>query len=119
MCFISIDDCEPFDVLIEKQIKARKSHKCSSCGGVIFCGEKYTKHFSKFEGEIESSKCCAYCEGVRVEFGEHHEGIKPTPANVRDMLIDCISEADENEKGKWKDLLAQVELRKYLRHIKE
>jgi len=112
MCIVSIDDCEPFEFFTEVTRKARKAHICSACGGPIRKGSKYVVHSSKFDGELESSKCCHECDCCRGEFATHHEGIMPTPSNLKDMLIECVHDTDDPKK--WKDMLAEMDRRKTL-----
>jgi hypothetical protein len=47
--------------------KARKTHKCLECGGIIAIGERYFKHHGIWAGSAETFKVCAECEALRKE----------------------------------------------------
>lgn len=112
MCDI---DLEPCDLWSEKQVKARKPHTCSCCGGAIKPGELYTKHFSKFEGDTTSEKACSACQAMRDEFLEIHKTVG-NPGYMEDALRDCIEmeeyEGNDAMAKKWRGELDAMSVRR-------
>lgn len=107
MCDIDFDGyC---DVWQERPRKARKQHKCNTCGRQIAPGETYVAHFSIFEGETNNEKICAECEADRSEFTEAHH-CQISPSGWIDYLIDCHVGGDEGEK--WKPMIARYRERR-------
>lgn len=105
MCEIDTGDrCEVWD---ERHRKARKEHKCSCCYRTIMMGELYLVHFSVYEGNCETQKCCAECEFDRHQFSQAHEGWLPQPHYLPEMLDECISEDPDSEE-KWKPMLERI-----------
>lgn len=98
MCYI---DYEPCTVWNETHHKARKEHICSCCGRTIRIGEIYMTHFSVFEGDVTSQKCCAECEKDRQEFADAHEGTLCTPGSLVGDLKDCIYDGGD-DTDPWK-----------------
>lgn len=97
MCEISYDD-GPCTIWEEKHVRARKEHVCSCCHAIVWPGEKYTTHFSLFDGEATYEKCCSECDVWRQLFGsvpEHH-GV-PGPGYFREVLGDCIGSGGEED----------------------
>jgi hypothetical protein len=119
MCYIDLDPCE---VWSERTRKARKEHRCSSCCRTIAVGETYIVHFSIFEGDRLSNKCCMECDRDRDTFATAHEGNLPTPDFFPQMLADCISEGDDDEDDpatNWQPMLDRIEAsRKQYREMK-
>ena len=110
MCDI---DLEPCDVWSEVERTARKAHRCSACGGPIRSGERYTVHFSKYEGEVCSAKMCVACGAARQEFAEAHgsdygsASLCQPPALVG-FLRDCIADGDDESETRWKPMLTAI-----------
>lgn len=105
MCVIDLEPCE---VWRETKCKARKVHRCSCCRRAILPGEEYLQHFSVFEGDPTSAKCCAECERDRLEFARAHDGSLCTPGCLDMMLDGCIEEEPETEP-RWGPMLARIE----------
>ena len=111
MCDIDTDSYS--ESWSESEVKARKPHRCDCCGGPILPGQKYTKHFSKFEGEITSEKCCAECFIDRSEFSKAHEYWTPSPGCTKDMVDECLRERESLPMMlKWARTLKRMEKRK-------
>jgi hypothetical protein len=107
MCAIDLEPCE---VWREEERKARKAHRCDSCGGQIAPGSRYLSHFSVFEGEPTTRAMCLPCLADRKEFGDAH-GTLPIPSFFPQMLSDCIAEGDEESETKWQPMLERVQAR--------
>jgi hypothetical protein len=105
MCFI---DLEPCDVWRETRRRAVKEHLCSCCRRAIPPGEDYLVHFSLFDGDTHSAKCCAECERDRQEFARAHQGTLCAPDYLPDLIAECISEEPETE-AMWRPMLARIE----------
>jgi hypothetical protein len=120
MCYIDLDPCT---VWRESERKARKAHRCSCCCRTIEVGEKYIVHFSIFEGDKLSNKCCYECNGDRMTFATAHEGNLPTPDFFPQMLAECISEGDDDEDdpaARWQPMLDRIEAsRKRYRELRD
>lgn len=106
MCFVDLDPCEVWQ---ERDRKARKEHKCSCCHRTIKPGEMYLVHFSVFEGNPESQKCCKECEADRAEFAKAHDGTLCTPHHLPEMVRSCIGEGDDD--AAWEAMLKRIENR--------
>ena len=91
MCIISLEPCQ---VWRETTARARKTHTCDCCGGRISYGDRYTSHFSVFDGEATYEKMCAPCLDVATHFQKLHRR-RGTPGSMRPLLEDCI--ADEGD----------------------
>ena len=44
--------------------KARKPHRCITCGRVIDAGETYSKGFGIYDGDVMNWKQCLHCEAM-------------------------------------------------------
>ncbi len=110
MCDISLEPCSLWN---EKERKARTPKMCSACDGPIKPGDMYVKHFSKFEGEVTFNNLCKPCEVIRKEFAEAHDGMRPTPENLANMLFECEDEDDPEDS--WSKLLKQMQARAVVR----
>lgn len=96
MCSLELDPC---DVWREEHRKARKQHRCASCGCAILPGTKYLSHFSVFEGDPTTEAICGACEADRKVFADAH-GQFMAPGSFPRMLDDCISEGDP-DSAQW------------------
>ena len=54
----------------EKIRKARKEHRCESCGIIIPKGQYYRVWSGKYEGIVSSSKYCRFCSCLIYNFSE-------------------------------------------------
>jgi hypothetical protein len=112
MCELDFDGyCEVWDESIIK--KARKQHRCDSCGGTIEKGSSYIKHFSIFEGSVTSDKMCNDCDDDRTAFSKEHGNMLPAPSGFKDVLYDCIGAGHGwKELLRWKRMLKRMDNRK-------
>ena len=110
MCYVDLEPCE---VWTEWEVKARKSHLCDCCRGVISKGQTYTRHFSKFDGEISSEKICHNCDVERSEFAKMHEHTTPSPSNTKDLIDECLHERESfRDMLKWARALRKMDARR-------
>ena len=67
---IYVDDCDfgCCTVLFQKEVKARKEHKCTNCGREISKHEYYETIKSVEDGKIYTYKTCQDCLSIRNEF---------------------------------------------------
>jgi len=59
------DRCFDYDymfITFKRGVVARKSHRCSECGGDIKPGEKYTRASGPHDGTFSTFKSCPRCE---------------------------------------------------------
>ena len=107
MCQIDVDNYS--EVWHEQEVKARKQHVCDGCNGLIAKGSKYTKHFSIFDGQVTSEKCCAACDVDRAEFSKHHEYWMPSPGCLRELVEECLGERESLPMMlKWARVLRRI-----------
>ena len=55
---------EPYDAYSCRTIKARKTHECSACGGVIEPKHRYVKIGMVYDGSASTVKRCLRCEAI-------------------------------------------------------
>lgn len=107
MCLI--DDGERCEVWREHKRKARKEHQCDCCRRTIKPGETYLVHFSLFEGDVTSDKCCEECDAERMEFGNAPGHMLFSPSYFPSVLSDCVSEGDDDDEGtRWRVMLDRI-----------
>jgi hypothetical protein len=106
MCVIDFD--EYCTVWQENTRKARKAHKCSCCRRQIEPGETYLTHFSIFDGNCNSEKCCSDCEKDREEFAAAHGGVLTNPGSFVQTLWDCMSEGDDEDEARWRPMEQRI-----------
>jgi hypothetical protein len=58
-------DYNPPSVFNQKDVKARKPHKCSECYRVIAIGETYRNVFGVWDGSSETFFWCAHCDAAQ------------------------------------------------------
>ena len=78
------------------------------CRRIIRPGETYLVHFSVFEGDATSEKCCSECEAARKTFAAAHEGWLFTPGFLMEMLQECIGDSDDDGNPQWSAMLARI-----------
>jgi hypothetical protein len=70
---IGADDYDPPTFYDEKEVTARKLHKCCECHRPITPGTRYQKASGKWDGDFHSYYTCLDCwnirEGLRCESG--------------------------------------------------
>lgn len=113
MCNISLEPCS---LWAEARHKARKTHTCSACRGLIHKGDTYIRHFSKFEGDITAEKLCMSCQTARARFTEAHGDLTPTPSGFAGMLRDCVADSfesvDSGHGDEWSTMLSAMRQRR-------
>jgi|694.fasta_scaffold38965_5 hypothetical protein len=82
-----------------EQRKARKTHKCCECDGIIQVGEPYHYHHGIWDGEASDFKVCLDCEVLRHEydadshpdectaFGELSETVAGCGAHEKELFV--------------------------------
>ncbi len=65
---IDIDVGDSPEFCFQKEMTARKQHKCCECGRIIKPGENYENTFGKWGYYPETFKTCFDCLSVRKEF---------------------------------------------------
>ncbi len=92
--FIMGDVDDPVTLLSEKEVKARKEHKCYECGEVIPVMAHYWREVYVFEGEITSHKTCLVCKSIRDVFfcdGWAYHGIREAlEDHLRDTGVEDV-----------------------------
>lgn len=112
MCAI---DGDRADLWQDDVRRARKPHRCASCGRTIPAGESYTSLFTIFEGEADRCACCAACWSDLNEFGEAHR-FTPHPTTFAEELAACVEESSVYDEeldervpaGEWAPMLARL-----------
>lgn len=105
MCF----DYDPCEAYTEVYRRARKNHRCDSCGALISAGSVYLNETWIFEGEPGSSKICARCGLQRERIHEHElaEGCRQYQSWIRfGDLCDYMRESEmawvsESQSREW------------------
>jgi hypothetical protein len=62
MCFYYDEYAELYR---EKDVKARKEHKCYECYRIILKNETYQYIFTVFQGDVSTIKICFGCKELR------------------------------------------------------
>lgn len=114
MCDVDFDGVEA-SVFDERPVRARKAHRCNSCGGAISPGHTYTRHFSVSEGHVTSEKACGACQAIRELYKTEHNAWW-VPSATDDALHECIEqERDEGNMAMvriWESALEEMRARR-------
>lgn len=111
MC--EVDDGNRAEVWNETPRKARKRHRCDTCGATIAVGDRYVDHRSIFDSRVTAEKSCMPCDEARQDFGHEH-GMTPLPSDIREYLSECVRgvPADmSDEDRRWVAYLSGIETR--------
>lgn len=65
---IGAEDYESDDFYSNKEVIARKPHRCCECKRTIAKGDKYIRDFGKFDGAMFAEKSCLLCAEIRSVF---------------------------------------------------
>lgn len=91
MC--SVGEFATCSVFQQNRIVAkRKPQQCDACRRVIPTGATYVRHFSVFEGAVDSEKMCLDCESICDMFAADHDGFRFLPSSMPEILDDCVDE---------------------------
>jgi len=90
MCFYYDEYAELYR---EREVKARKEHKCAECYRRISIGETYQYIFGVFQGDAFTYKICSGCQALRTKIHDiemshgcrEHEAWPPL-GELRDYL---------------------------------
>jgi len=91
MCEVDYDDGESWSMWEERQVKARKAHRCDCCDGTIAAGELYRRHFSVSDGSICCERACAACVVAIDRYIEVHRW-RTNPGGMPDLIEHCVEE---------------------------
>lgn len=58
-------DYEPSEFYKATRPRARKSHECDECLGIIHTGERYERVFAVSNGDVDTAKTCVRCLALR------------------------------------------------------
>lgn len=115
MC--DIGELERCSVWREEERRSRRERVCDACGGTIERGERYTSHFSVFEGDATSESMCAGCKPARVEFcAAHFEWALTCPSYFATTLFECVGE--DGDDSRWEPMKAAMQDRQNARKAK-
>lgn len=90
MCFYYDEYAELYR---EKEVKARKEHKCAECYRMILKHQKYQYIFGVFQGDAFTYKICSACQALRtkihdieISHGCHENEAWPPLGELREHL---------------------------------
>lgn len=65
------------EVIKDKNVTAKKSHRCMLCGGVIEKGEKYNRQTIVYDGDIYDCICHIHCVSLMslLDMEDYGDGI--------------------------------------------
>jgi hypothetical protein len=109
MCEVAWPNDDVHSVWREKTVAARKPYRCNCCGATIQPGEKCVYHFSVYDHQPTSERCCLACDAVREAFDRDH-GANPLPSYTQEALQNCIADGDEDSQ-RWQVLLDEIRAR--------
>lgn len=105
MCEVYADDFDSWAAWSNTPRKARKAHRCDSCGAAISPGEAYNAHSHVGDGTAESEKQCFGCWWVDTAFSGEH-GFSMAPSYLLSRLRECLHNAPRD--AEWRTELASV-----------
>jgi len=95
-------DLEPWSLYRTRAHVARKSHKCSCCGGSIVIGDRYRVLVTVLDGEFSSEKECPECI-VMIDRFEYEHGTRSNSCIMPRLVLECIEYSDDHETAeRWK-----------------
>lgn len=74
----------------KKTPKARKEYKCDLCGGPIAIGERYVRHYGKYDGSIFDDKYHSSCDKVIDAYCQANDAYEYDNWNIQDWIADCL-----------------------------
>ncbi len=98
MCEI-YSDGDTCDVWEERQVRARKRHRCHECGGHIEAGTNYRRIDSLYEGTWAHHRVCEPCWEVWERFSREH-GSLIVLNTLEEMLVECV-DYNEGSAEQW------------------
>ena len=108
MCEIDLDEWKTHS---ETKRRARKLHRCASCGGAIAAGETYVVHFWVGDGVAASEKMCTPCDDAMRVFGDAPGHARTSPSYFPELLRSCVEDGDEESDRVWRPMLAALHAR--------
>lgn len=61
---VDCSDGEPLDVDSERQVRARKEHRCAACKEAIERGHLYVRHTLIYAGQVDETVRCLRCDAI-------------------------------------------------------
>lgn len=110
MCEI-YDDADMCDVWEERQVRARKSYRCSECGGQIESGSHHRRIDTLYEGSWDHHRVCEPCWDLWTRFSAEH-GNRIVLNTLEETLSECVDYSDESAERWKRDLEAMRERRR-------
>ena len=105
-CYCDYDD--PPTVCDTREVKAKKTHKCSECRGAILPGETYRKTWGIWEGDAHTYKRCADCSELVAWAEAHIKCICFYYGEELSNVMDAMSEYDSECPGLYAEAEAKV-----------
>ena len=81
-------DSETPSVFENKQVKARKKHKCCECYSIIAPGDDYYRAKGCWDGEWLTYKTCAACDQLRHDLNDQYYGMPPFEG-LREWVVEA------------------------------
>lgn len=90
MCDIDFGD--PASVWDERLVgRARKKHRCDTCGTTIAVGSSYLSCFYVCDGYASTEKQCIACRTIGNAFHREHS-VSLCPSSLYTYLVECLDE---------------------------
>ncbi len=93
---MSVDcgDGEPVDVDTQRQVRARKEHRCHACKETIERGHVYVRHTLIYEGEVDETLRCLRCDAIYQQLVVIHRDLNERARNAQSRLYgECRGDA--------------------------
>jgi hypothetical protein len=101
MCEIDIFDDIPSTLIDNRDVKARKRHRCAGCGGFIDSGKKYRKMVYIMDGSFYSEKMCRPCALDSDRFAKEHGFGYFYPTGWLEFVSECIDGDGADADPRW------------------
>lgn len=110
MCTVEYDNTP--GVWREEWRKARKAHRCSTCGTPIAPGDRYLSVFwVDDEKDPRTEKQCTACDAISERFSKEHKVGRACPSSLLEFLDECVDYGDEDSQ-RWKVACEEIRERR-------
>jgi len=85
-CDCSIDGDDDCTMFVQREVVARKPHRCCECWATIKAGERHEVSVGKWDGRFDHFRTCLPCSRIRQDYcgaGYQFEALQ-------DQLYDCL-----------------------------
>lgn len=89
----------------EREVTARKHHRCEYCHGEIKQGERYKVEKGKFYGDFFSRACCSSCLPHASAFWE---SVDNECGHIQSDFCEFLAECPNLTGGYWPDTFGEV-----------